>query len=766
MNADRGRIKIEIRGTVQGVGFRPFIYREATQLKLAGRVVNTNSGVAVEAEGPAAALQTLLDAIRHRPPPHARITAIETATDAPLGQTGFTIGPSLAGSRQDAGILPDLATCEQCLGELFDPADRRYRYPLINCTQCGPRYSIVEGLPYDRERTSMRRFTMCPACRGEYENPADRRFHAEPNACPVCGPRLALWDERAAPLERDGAALAGAASALRDGLIVALKGLGGFHLLVDATNGAAIRRLRLRKRRPSKPFAVMFPSLTAIAENCAVSEAETALLTGPERPIVLLWRAGGPIAAEVAPGNAWVGAMLPYTPLHHVLLCELGFPLVATSGNLSDEPIAFDETEAAERLRGVADLFLVHDRPIVRPVDDSVARIVCDRPLLLRRARGFAPTPAARGAYPAGIVALGGHLKTTVAVTRDDHIVLSQHIGDLETPLSRDLHARTARDTARLLSIEPRLAVRDLHPDYASSRLADRMGVPAIAVQHHVAHVAACLAEADRRPPALGVAWDGTGYGPDGTIWGGEFLLLDNKGWRRIARLRTFRLPGGEAAIREPRRAALGLLYASHGDRVSEHSYSPALAAFAPDERQVLLKMLRNGINAPLTSSAGRLFDAFAALAGMSQICTYEGQAAIEFEGAAGRIAADTIYPFALRPDPEGDPPLMVDWEPALDALLKDVRRGTRIAEISVAFHNGLAAAIAEVARHAGQACVALSGGCFQNARLTEAAVAALRRSGFESLWHKFVPPNDGGLALGQAAWAAWMEELGEMPCA
>ncbi len=766
MSADRQCIKIDIRGTVQGVGFRPFVYREATRLKLAGRVVNTNSGVAVEAEGPSAALQTLLDVIRHRPPPHARITAIETMMGAPLGQTGFTIGPSLADGTQNAGILPDLATCEQCLGELFEPADRRYRYPFINCTQCGPRYSIIEGLPYDRQRTSMRRFTMCPACCAEYENPTDRRFHAEPNACPVCGPRLALWDERAAPIERDGGTLEGAASALREGLIVALKGLGGFHLLVDATNGAAVGRLRLRKRRPAKPFAVMFPSLAAVAETCAGSEAELALLTGPERPIVLLWRAGGPIAAEVAPGNAWIGAMLPYTPVHHLLLSELGCPLVATSGNLSDEPIAFDETEASERLRGIADLFLVHDRPIVRPVDDSVARIVCDRPLLLRRARGFAPAPAARGAYPAGIVALGGHLKTTVAVSRGDHLVLSQHIGDLETPLSRDLHARTARDTARLLSIEPRLAVRDLHPDYASSRLPHRMGVSVVAVQHHVAHLAACLAENGRRPPALGVAWDGTGYGPDGTIWGGEFLLLDNKRWRRIARLRTFRLPGAEAAIREPRRAALGLLYAAHRDHALAMSDRPTADAFAPGERQVLLRMLRNGINAPLTSSAGRLFDAFAALAGLSQVCAYEGQAAIELECAAGRMAADTRYPFELRPDPEGDPPLMVDWEPALDALLNDIRRGTSTTEISLAFHNGLAAAIVEVARRAGAPCVALSGGCFQNARLTEATVAALRRSGFEPLWHQFVPPNDGGLALGQAAWAAWMEEAGEMPCA
>jgi hydrogenase maturation protein HypF len=765
MTADRLRLTVDIRGTVQGVGFRPFVYREATQLGLAGRVVNTDSGVAVEVEGPSAAVQALLAAIRYRPPPHARIAAIATTSSVPLGQAGFTIDPSLAGSIQSADILPDLATCEPCLGELFDPANRRYRYPFINCTQCGPRYSIIEGLPYDRERTSMRRYAMCRACRAEYEDPADRRFHAEPNACVACGPLLTLWDAQSAPVRRDADPLDAATAALRDGRIVAVKGLGGFHLFVDATNGEAVRRLRLLKRRPSKPFAVMFPSIAEIEENCTVSEAEWTLVTSRERPIVLLWRSGGPVAAEVAPGNAWIGVMLPYTPLHHLLLRDLGFPLVATSGNMSEEPIAFEEVEARARLHGIADLFVLHDRPIVRPVDDSVARIVCGRPLLLRRARGFAPAPAAWGLYPAGIVALGGHLKTAVAVSRGDDLILSQHLGDLESPLSRDLHARTVKETARLLSIEPRLAVRDLHPDYASNRVPDRMGLPAVAVQHHIAHVAACLAENGRQPPALGVAWDGAGFGPDGTVWGGEFLLLGKKGWRRIARIRTFRLPGGEAAIREPRRAALGLLYQAYGDGLFAMHDIPPLAAFADCERQVLLKMLRNGINAPFTSSAGRLFDAFAALAGMSACCSHEGQAAIEFESAAGRVAAETCYPFELRQDPDGNPPLMVDWEPALKMLLNDVRLNASAADMSVAFHNGLAAAITEVARRAGESCIALSGGCFQNARLTETTVAALRQSGFEPLWHKFVPPNDGGLALGQAAWTAWMEEAGEMPC-
>jgi hydrogenase maturation protein HypF len=767
MPADRIRLKIDIRGTVQGVGFRPFVYRHATALGLSGSVVNTGAGVVVQAEGDRAALASLIETIRSRPPPHARIAAVETAECATLGEASFTIGRSAMGGERAAEILPDLATCDDCLCELFDPADRRHRYPFINCTQCGPRYSIIEDLPYDRARTSMRRFPMCPACRAEYDDPANRRFHAEPNACPACGPHLALWDADGREALREDDALDKTIAALREGLIVALKGLGGFHLLADARNEAAVARLRVRKRRASKPFAVMFPSLAEIAESCRLSDAEAALVTGAEHPIVLLWRTGGPVAAAVAPGNPWLGVMLPYTPLHHLILHDLGFPIVATSGNLSDEPIAFDEAEAWSRLRGIADLFLVHDRPIARPVDDSVARIVCGRELVLRRARGFAPAPAARGRFAAGILALGGHLKSTIAVSRGAGILASQHVGDLDTPESRALHAQTAADATRLLAIEPRVVVRDLHPDYASSRSAERMGLPVVAVQHHVAHAAACLAEHGRTPPALGVVWDGTGYGPDGTIWGGEFLLLGQAGWRRFARLRPFRLPGGDVAAREPRRAALGLLYEAYGDRAFEMRDLLPLATFTEAELRILRHMLKSGLNAPLASSAGRLFDAIAALARLRQISGHEGQAAVELEGAAGGAASKRCYSFALIHDGgAASPDLTVDWAPALGALLADLRNGVAVAEISVAFHNGLAAAIAEVAFRAGEPNVVLSGGCFQNARLTETAVGFLRSAGFEPLWHRFVPPNDGGLAVGQAAWAAWMEQAGGTPCA
>jgi hydrogenase maturation protein HypF len=764
MAVERRRLEIDIRGAVQGVGFRPFVYRRAIALGLGGRIVNTGSGVVLEAEGPAAALRALIDAIRNELPPHARVSSMGAVERPPLGQTDFTIGVSRGGDARDAEILPDLATCDDCLRELFDEGDRRYRYPFINCTQCGPRYSIIADIPYDRERTAMRRFAMCAACSAEYETPADRRFHAEPNACPACGPRLDLWDEHGRRMLTGDGALRAAVAALGEGRIVALKGLGGFHLLVDATDGGAVLRLRERKRRPSKPFAVMFSALDDIAASCRFSETEAALVTAAARPIVLLWRTGGAIAEEVAPGNPWLGAFLAYTPLHHVILRDLGTPVVATSGNLAGEPIAFDEIDARERLKGIADLFLVHDRPILRPVDDSVARVVCGRELLLRRARGYAPAPAAAGAFAAGILAVGGHLKATVAVSRGHDIIASQHLGDLETPQSRDLHVRTLDDTARLFAIEPRGVAHDLHPDYASRHLAGRFGRPMLGVQHHVAHVAACLAENGRRPPALGVAWDGTGYGPDGTIWGGEFLLVEKSRWRRFARLRTFRLAGGDAAIRDARRSALGLLYEAYGDRAFDMPGHARLIAVADSERRVMGEMLRNGVNAPRTSSVGRLFDGFAALAGLRRY-TYEGQAAIEFEGAARDLVADRAYRFELRADRER-PLLMLDWQPALEALLADLREGVSAAEISLAVHNGLAAAITETARRAGERSVALSGGCFQNARLTEAAVATLRGAGFEPLWHRHVPPNDGGLAVGQAAWAAWMAQPGEAPCA
>lgn len=763
--ASVARWRLTVRGTVQGVGFRPFVYREATARGLAGWVRNSPAGVVIEVEGDAAALAALRDAIRRTPPANARITALEVRDLAPRGAAGFRIATSEAGGPRSLQLLPDLATCERCLAELLDPNDRRYRYPFINCIDCGPRYSIIEDLPYDRSRTAMRHFPLCAACRAEYHDPANRRFHAEPNACPACGPRLALWEAAGAVLARDDDALVGAAQAIREGRIVAVKGLGGFHLVADARDAAAVARLRARKRRPDKPFAVMFPSLAAIQACCDVSPAAETLLLSAARPIVLLPYRGGPIAPAVAPGNPRLGALLPYTPLHHLLLRELGFPVVATSGNLGGEPIVTDETLALQRLAGVADAFLVHDRPIVRPLDDSLAQLVGGAPQLLRHARGHAPTSLPVAGIRAGLLAGGGHLKTSVALTRETDVVLGAHLGDLESAAACRAHAAALADLGRLLDATPRLAVGDDHPGYASRRTLERTGLPLVTVPHHLAHVAACLAEHDRAPPALGVAWDGTGLGPDGTIWGGEFLRVSGSGWRRIARLRPFPLPGGEAAVREPRRAALGLLYAAYGERALGMTDLTPLAAFAPGERTILGTLLARGVNAPPTSSMGRLFDACAALLGLCQRSSFEGQAAMRLEWAAHPGTPGAAYAFPLREAAEGAV-AELDWRPALDALLADIRAGVDVGSIANAWHRGLAAAIVAAAEHAGERTVVLSGGCFQNTFLTEVAVAALRAGSFEPLWHRRIPPNDGGLALGQAVWAGWMEHAGESPCA
>lgn len=761
----RTRLRVLVRGAVQGVGFRPFVHQQATALGLAGWVGNSGEGVTVEAEGDSNGLAALIEAIRESPPPNADVAAVEVREIEPRGEVDFAIRPSEMAGARTAQVLPDIATCPDCLAELFDPADRRYHYPFINCTQCGPRYSIIEDIPYDRARTSMRRFTMCPACQAEYEDPRDRRFHAEPNACPRCGPRLALWNVAGDTLACDNEAVLAAAAAVRQGRIVALKGIGGFHLLADARDEAAVRRLRARKRREEKPFAVMFASLAQVAASCCIGPAEEALLGSPARPIVLLRRSGRLMAQAVAPGNPWLGVLLPYAPVHYLLMQELGFPVVATSGNVTEEPIVTDETEALDRLAGIADLFLVHDRPIVRPVDDSVVRVVCGRALVLRRARGYAPAPIAVEGMRSGILAVGGHLKTTVALTAAGSAVLSQHIGDLGTMAGRAAHARTIADTMQLHAIQPRLVVHDAHPDYGSRRAAEALDLPVIAVQHHVAHVAACMAEHQIKPPVLGVAWDGTGYGPDGTIWGGEFLRITESGWRRVGYLRPFRLPGGEAAAREPRRAALGLLYEAYGEDAFALTDLPPVAAFSAGERTVLRTMLAHGFNAPFTSSAGRLFDAFAAICGLRQRASYEGQAAAELEWSADGHVSGRRYAFPVRVARQTEASLIVDWQPALEAALADLAAGAARGAVSEAFHNGLAAAIADVAARIGERRVILTGGCFQNARLTEAAVAAVRGAGCEPIWHRRVPPNDGGLALGQAAWAAWTEHRRQTPC-
>ncbi|HTU01884.1 MAG TPA: carbamoyltransferase HypF, partial [Candidatus Sulfotelmatobacter sp.] len=745
------RLRVVIQGAVQGVGFRPFVYRLAKELGLPGSVENTAQGVLVEAEGLPQTLQTFLVRLTEERPPLAAIYSLEPSFLPATGYRDFTIRESNGTGERLAIVLPDIATCPDCLREIWDSTDRRYRYPFTNCTNCGPRFSIVRALPYDRPNTTMAGFPMCQACRREYEDPADRRFHAQPTACPACGPHLALWDLDGHTLAVRDAALSAAADAILRGEVLAAKGLGGFHLIVDATNEAAVRRLRTRKHREEKPLAIMAPSLGWVRAACEVSPLEARLLSSPEAPIVLLRRTGDGLAPSVAPGNPNLGIMLPYTPLHHLLLAAAARPLVATSGNLSDEPICTDEREAVSRLHGIADCFLVHDRPITRPVDDSVARIVLGREMVVRRARGYAPLPVHLARKLPPVLAVGAHLKNTVATAVGSAAFLSQHVGDLETAEAFEAFRRAAADLPSLYDVRPSRLACDLHPAYLSTRFAAESELPLLRVQHHFAHVLACMAENHLSPPVLGIAWDGTGDGGDGTVWGGEFLRVAGAGFSRVAHLRTFRLPGGEAAIREPRRTALGLLYAILGDAAFERDDLPPIRSFSAAERGVLRQALSRGLNAPLTSSAGRLFDAVAALLDLRQERQFEGQAAMALEWALDGFQTDEAYPFAVREET----PVILDWEPTVRAILDERARGVAVGLISARFHNALVEMMLAVARRVAQPVVALTGGCFQNRYLTERAVTRLRADGFSVHWHQRVPPNDGGIALGQLLAAA-----------
>jgi hydrogenase maturation protein HypF len=759
------RMKVAIRGAVQGVGFRPFVYRLATEMKLPGWVMNSPQGVFAEVEGSRADLESFLIRLQNEKPAPAYIQSLEFSFLDRVGFGEFEIRSSDRRGSRTALILPDIAVCPACLSEVSDPDNRRYRYPFTNCTHCGPRFTIIESLPYDRPNTSMKSFEMCSECREEYEDPMDRRFHAQPNACPVCGPRLELRDSSGSVRADCNDALLLAAGAIREGMIVAVKGLGGFHLLADAGNAHAVESLRLRKHREEKPFALMYPSLDRVSGDCDVSPLETRLLASPESPIVILKRKEFPLtqalAPSIAPGNPYLGVMLPYTPLHCLLMQELGIPVVATSGNVSDEPICIDEREAPARLCGIADLFLVHNRPIVRHADDSIVRVILGRELVLRRARGYAPLPLHCKKVRPGILAVGGHLKNTVAVSIDDNIFVSQHIGDLENRESSEAFEKGIESFRRLYHFDPVKVAADMHPDYLSSKYAMQCGIPVLRVQHHYAHVAACLAENELEGPVLGVAWDGTGFGPDGTVWGGEFLRTNLKSFDRVASFRRFRLPGGDASVREPRRTALGLLFEMLGERVFERRDLIPVRSFSGSEISVIAQMLRKGIHSPWTSSAGRIFDAVASISGLRQSIRFEGQAAMETEFAIGALSAEESYPFAVAgrestssgredQDPETRSSMIVDWEPMIHAVIGDMEKGNPIAQISIKFHNTLAEIIVAVAKRVAESRVVLTGGCFQNKYLMERSVRKLEEAGFMPYWHQRIPPNDGGIAPGQ----------------
>ncbi len=761
---------------MQGVGFRPFVWRLATDLGLSGWVLNDVRGVEVEVEGEPAALETFRVRLEREAPPRAVVRSVSAEWLPPAGYASFEIRRSTGTGEKVVSVLPDVATCDDCLRELGDPADRRFRYPFLNCTNCGPRFTIVRALPYDRPSTTMARFALCPDCRREYGDPRDRRFHAQPTACPACGPRLALWSPAGETLAADDEALRAAARALLDGQVVAVKGLGGFHLCCDARSEAAVARLRTGKVRREKPLALMVKDVAAARALCEVSGAAARWLLSPEAPILLLpRRPGAAVAPNVAPESTRLGVMLPATPLHHLLLAETDVPLVATSGNLSDEPIAIDEREALGRLGGMADLFLVNDRPVERHVDDSVAWLVEDELHLLRRARGFAPLPVPVASRLPTVLAVGAHLKNVVGLGLGSEVVLSQHVGDLETPEALGAFERVIADLLRLWEASPVAVAHDLHPDYLSTRWARRAAAgdenegplpPAVLgaaregrlrlvpVQHHHAHLASCLAENGAEGPALGVTWDGTGLGTDGTVWGGEFLLGDAAGFSRAATLRPFRLPGGDAAVREPRRPALAMLLELLGEEALDRGDLVPVASFTETERALLARMVATGARSPVTTSAGRLFDAVAALVGLHPRAGFEGQAAMALEALAD-LDERGAYPFPLVPPAADGAPATLDWGPLLLALLDDGGKGVPTALRSARFHNALVEGIAAVAREAGSPRVALSGGCFQNRLLLERTRARLAADGFEVLAHRLVPPNDGGLALGQVLVAA-----------
>jgi hydrogenase maturation protein HypF len=712
------RARIAVRGAVQGVGFRPCVYRLAVEMNLTGWVRNSTEGVFIEVQGEQGLLETFLLRLQAEKPARSFIQSLEFSYLDPAEFHGFEIRASSDDGARNALVLPDIAVCADCLADILDPANRRYRYPFTNCTNCGPRFTIIESLPYDRGNTSMKLFPMCPQCRQEYEDPLDRRFHAQPNACPACGPRLALWDAAGDILAGTDDALVGAAAAVRGGKIVAVKGLGGFHLIVDARNTQAVERLRARKRREEKPLALMFPSLRAVRHLCEVSRLEERLLLSPESPIVLLQRSRRPVppadavAPAVAPGNPYLGVMLPYTPLHHLLLRELAFPVVATSGNLSDEPMCIDELEARSRLRRIADCFLVHNRPIVRHMDDSIVRVLLGRELVLRRARGYAPLPISLGQAAPVMLAVGAHLKNTVALSVGKNIFVSQHIGDLETAEASEAFRGVIASFRGLYQVQPEVVVADMHPDYLSTKFAHSCGRPVIAVQHHYAHVAACMAENELDGPVLGVSWDGTGYGTDGTLWGGEFLVADAASFRRVATLRSFRLPGGASAIKEPRRSAVGALYEIMGDALFERDDLAPVRAFSRGEIAILRRMLAQAVNAPVTTSAGRLFDAVAAITDLRQGNSFEGQAAMELEFALADTAAGDSYPVSLKvPGAAAGSLLILDWGPMMLALIDDLKQGSALGTVAARFHNALVEGITAVARRIALERVALSGG-------------------------------------------------------
>ncbi len=758
----KARTKITIHGVVQGVGFRPFVYRLANDLGIKGWIVNSAQGVFIDAEGSNGSIEKFISRLKTDKPKNSFIQSFEHIFLDPSGFDKFEIRESKASGTKTALVLPDIATCDDCIGEIFDPSNRRYLYPFTNCTNCGPRFTIINSLPYDRKNTAMAEFEMCPECYAEYTDPSDRRFHAEPIACPECGPQVELLDESGYPVSSKHTAIVNAAELIKKGKIIALKGIGGYQLIADARNSKVIIALRTRKRRNEKPFALMFPDIDSIKNECEVNAAEENLLCSPEKPIVLVRRkkdCKSSVADEAAINNPYLGVMLPYSPLHHILMRELNIPVIATSGNLSEEPICIDEKTAFEKLSGIADFFLIHNRKILRHVDDSIARVIAGREMLIRRARGYAPLPVQIDGLNKTVLAAGAHLKNTIAINNNSNVFISQHIGDLENIEAINAYGNVISDMEKFYEIKPETVVSDLHPDYISTKYSFKINKKPEQVQHHYAHVLSCMAENNLDGEVLGISWDGTGYGTDGAIWGSEFLISKGRDFVRAAHLKPFCLPGGEIAIHEIWRIGFALLYSVYGENAEKY------LNFSKHKLNIIRQMIDKNINSPLTTSMGRLFDGIASILNICQQANFEAQGAMELEFSAStppptpsptkvrKERGNNYYYFELENTPSES--IIINWQPMVREIVDDMNSSITKESISTKFHDTLVEMIISVAKKINNGRVVLTGGCFQNKYLLERAIDKLKQNDFKVYWHQRVPTNDGGISLGQIKYAS-----------
>jgi hydrogenase maturation protein HypF len=746
------KIRIHISGVVQGVGFRPFVFRLANELGLTGYVLNNPEGVFIEAEGEKKKLDEFLVRIEKEKPEISKIYSLQYVFLEETGADSFEIRVSDETGERRVAILPDIAVCDKCMDEVTDPKDRRFMYPFTICTNCGPRYTITQSLPYDRKNTSMKSFVMCPDCEKEYTIASFRRFHAQPNACHECGPWMSLHDCNGQLSCEKSTALEKVTNLIRKGYIIAVKGIGGYHLVCDAANDEAVQRLRQRKQREEKPMAVMFPDLDSIMTETAISPLEARAITSIERPIVIVSKKDEyTLAPSVFPDNATVGVFLPYTPLHHLIVRKLKKPVIATSANITDDPIAKDEPDAFARLSKIADYFLTHNRDIIRRCDDSVVTVIAERQVPIRRSRGFVPLPLqVPFQFRKPVLALGPYMNNTIAVGIDNKVYHSQHIGDLDSPLAIEFYEETIHDFLRLLDIQPEIVVSDLHPGYYSTKHGEKhYSGKLVSVQHHFAHILSCMT--DNNVPegtaVIGFAFDGTGYGTDGTVWGSEVFIASHSGFKRAYNLKPFKLPGGDRSVREPCRTALSLLYETFGDEALNIPHNPLSAK----ERSFLVEMIKKDVNSPVTTGMGRLFDGVASLINVKQKISYHAQAAIALEQAAMKSDKTDSYPFTLRNNE-------IDQRAVIEAIVKDLDKDTAPEIIARKFHNTIVDIIVSIAeslrKETGISTVALTGGVFQNALLSENSFDRLTDKGFVPLLHQLVPPNDGGIALGQAVYA------------